>query len=86
MGRWYAGILGPVAFAATLARGLVHAAAAEPTLRIATVCLFAFAGLGYVAGQIAEMVVGESVRARFQDELQARGPASPGRATGEARR
>jgi len=86
MGRLYAGILGPVAFVTTLARGLIDAVAAEPTLKIATLCLFAFAGIGYVAGQIAELVVGESVRARFQDELEAREPAGKEKPGKEARR
>jgi hypothetical protein len=67
----YAGILGPVAFATILARGLIDAGGVEATLKFATLCLFAFAGIGYVAGRIADLLVTESVRTRFEEELQA---------------
>jgi hypothetical protein len=75
----YAGVLGPVAFATILARGLIDASAVETTLKIAICCLFAFAAIGYVAGRIADLMVVESVRARFQQELQAREVASKDR-------
>ena len=76
MGRVYAGILGPLAFATILARSLVDGAGVESTVKIATVCLFAFAAIGYVAGRIADLIVTESVRTRFQAELQVRTPST----------
>jgi hypothetical protein len=76
MGRMYAGILGPVAFATILARGLIDASGAETTAKIATLCLFAFAGIGYLAGRIADQIVTESVRNRFHEQLRAREAAA----------
>lgn len=83
MGRLYAGVLGPIAFAAILARSLVDGGGVETTLKLATCCLFAFAAIGYVVGCIAESIVNDSVRMRFEQEFQAnqkaaaRQPAGP---------
>ncbi|MFV1966988.1 MAG: hypothetical protein ACC628_16300 [Pirellulaceae bacterium] len=76
MGRMYAGVLGPVAFVTTLARGLIDAGGVETTLKVATFCLFAFAAIGYVAGRIADLMVIETVRARIHEEIQARETAT----------
>ena len=72
MGRMYAGVLGPVAFTIIMARSLVDAGGVETTLKVATLCLFAFAAIGYVAGRIADLMVIETVRARINEEIQAR--------------
>ncbi|HEU0067733.1 MAG TPA: hypothetical protein VFQ26_00545 [Nitrospiraceae bacterium] len=72
MGRTYAGILGPLAFTTILARGVFNGSGAESTLILATTCLFAFAGVGYVVGQIADSIVLEAVKFQFNAELQAR--------------
>ena len=69
MGRTYAGVLGSVAFLTVLARSLIEGGGAFATLQLATICLFGFAGLGFVAGQIADMVVFESVRFRISAEM-----------------
>lgn len=74
MGQTYAGILGPIAFLLTVARGLIHGGGAETTLKIACLCLFLFAGVGYLLGRIAEYVVEDSVRARLQIEIDAMEP------------
>ena len=81
MGRMYAGILGPLAFATTLFRGLILADSVEPTLKLAMICLFAFAAAGFVIGSIAEATVLESVRTRFDLEMEARGSSEPASAT-----
>ena len=73
MGRTYAGILGPLAFATVLFRGLILGEGAEPTLKLAMICLFAFAILGLVIGRVAEATVLESVKARFDGELRGGG-------------
>lgn len=65
MGRTYAGILGPLAFTTILVRGLVWGESVDPTLKLAMTCLFAFAGLGFVIGRVAEATILESVRTRF---------------------
>lgn len=70
MGRTYAGILGPLAFATVLFRGLILGDGAEPTLKLAMICLFAFSGLGVVIGRIAEATILESVKTRFDHELR----------------
>jgi hypothetical protein len=70
MARVYAGLLGMLAFAAHLAAGLVHAAAAEVTISRAITSLVAFAIVGYVVGRIAEWVTDESVRGRLTSQLE----------------
>ncbi len=74
MGRTYAGVLGPVAFLTVLTRSLIDGGSPTETLQLAMICLFGFAGLGFVAGQIADMVVMDSIRARFAHE--GRSPAA----------
>ncbi|MEX2176756.1 MAG: hypothetical protein WD872_20485 [Pirellulaceae bacterium] len=69
MGRKYAGILGPLACGMILARGLLHGGGFEATLLAASGGLFLFALLGYVAGQLADQFVRESVRTQFQAAL-----------------
>jgi hypothetical protein len=69
MGRSYAGILGPLAFATAVARGLVEGQGAEATLQAACLAMFAFAALGYVLGRAAALIVDDSVRAGFRAEL-----------------
>jgi hypothetical protein len=69
MGRAYAGILGPLAFALAIARGLVHGWSVEGTLQTATAGLFFFAAFGYIAGQTADYLIRDSVRNRFQSAM-----------------
>lgn len=76
MGRTYAGILGPLAFATILARSLIDGGGSVETLSTALACLFGFAAIGYVAGQIAESIVWEAVRARFNKEMATREQAA----------
>jgi hypothetical protein len=71
MGRSYAGILGPLAFATVIARGVLSQAGLEGTLLAASAALFVFAAIGYVVGQTAAHLVGESVRTQFQVALAA---------------
>lgn len=71
MGRAYAGTLGPLACGMILTRGLVHGAGAEATILAACGGLFLFALIGYVAGQLADQFVRESVAAQFQAALAA---------------
>ena len=72
MGRIYAGVLGPLALVTILVRSLIDAGGVETTLKLATFCLFAFGAIGYVAGRIADMMVIDTVRARINEEIQAR--------------
>ena len=65
MGRTYAGILGPLAFTTILARSVIDNSSVESTMMLATVCLFLFAGIGYLVGQVADSIVLEAVKANF---------------------
>ena len=69
MGRAYAGTLGPLACALVIARGLIAGAGVEPTLLAASGALFAFGLVGYIAGQVADALVRESVRSQFQSAM-----------------
>jgi hypothetical protein len=69
MARAYAGVLGSLACGMILARGLLAGGGLESTIAAACAALFAFAALGWTAGQLAERFVAESVRARFQAAL-----------------
>jgi hypothetical protein len=79
MGQAYAGTLGPLAFGVILARGLIHGGGFESNVLAACGGLFLFAGIGYIAGQLADLFVRESVSTQFQAALAtyeaARNPA-----------
>jgi hypothetical protein len=83
MGRIYAGILGPVAFATVLGRSLVDGGGVDSTVKIAMACLFTFAAIGYIAGRVADQIVHDSVRTRLEAEMAAR--QMPGPTRGAAR-
>lgn len=65
MGRAFASILGPLAFALAIARGVLESAGVEGTLLAASAALFVFAALGYITGQTADYLVSDSVRTQF---------------------
>lgn len=69
MGSSYAGILGPLAFVTVLLRGVVHGSSADSVLVSALVALVIFAVIGYALGIMADRAVLESVRQRFDHEL-----------------
>lgn len=71
MGRKYAGILGPLACATVVVRGLLGRHSVETTLLTGALCLFAFAAIGYVIGELAGWIVAESLTARMNAELAA---------------
>ena len=71
MGRAYAGILGPLAFAITIARGLALGSGVEGTFLAASAALFLFAAIGYVVGQTADYLVSESVQTQFRAAMAA---------------
>ncbi len=41
-------------------------------MMLATTCLFLFAGIGYLVGQLADSIVLEAVKANFDKEVQTR--------------
>jgi len=68
VGRSYAGVLGCLAFLTCIARGLLAASDIQNTLLKATIGLFAFAIVGYIAGRLAAWIVNDSVRSRIAAE------------------
>jgi hypothetical protein len=76
MARIYAGILGLLAFAAVMARGVVHGGSAGATTWQAIVSLFAFATIGYCVGRTAQWVIDDSVRGQLTSQLQNK-PSNP---------
>ena len=91
MGRSYAGVLGPIAFAILIFRGLLADAGVEGTLLAATAGMAVFSAIGYIAGRVAEAVVLDSVQARVAAEIAAHEAAasasgSPGTAQTATRR
>jgi hypothetical protein len=71
MGRIYAGVLGPLAMAVIICRGLKDSAGLEGTLTLAVVALAIYALVGAIVGQIAQATVDESVRLRIEQQLAA---------------
>jgi hypothetical protein len=69
MGRLYAGILGPLAMAVVIGRGVLGSSGVEGTLFTATVYLLLFAAVGAILGHIAEATIDESVRSRLEEQL-----------------
>ncbi len=71
MGRAYAGILGPLAFALAIARGALSGGGVEGTLPAASAALFVFALVGYLAGSLAEFLIRDTVKSRFEQAMAA---------------
>jgi hypothetical protein len=69
LGRAYAGVLGPLAFATIAFRGVLHHAGGLSTIKFATVTLVLFTAIGYVIGAIAEATVRDSVISQFRSGL-----------------
>ena len=68
MGGTYAGILGLVAFATTVAHSLIHGGGTESTLKVAVIYLFLFGAIGFVVGRTAEWTIEDSLRSRLRGE------------------
>jgi hypothetical protein len=69
MGRIYAGILGTLAMAIVICRGLKDSSGIEGTLTLAIVALAVYAIIGSVLGQIAQATVDESVQQKIERQL-----------------
>jgi hypothetical protein len=75
--RIYAGILGPLAFLTSLARGAIHAQPLESSLLQAWVFLLIFAMAGYALGAIAGHTVENDVRLKLAEEQGSKSEQSP---------
>lgn len=69
MGRAYAGILGPLAMAVVICRGVMGSGGVQSTLSLATIYLAIFSVVGALVGTIAQATIDESVRAKLQQQL-----------------
>jgi hypothetical protein len=78
MARIYAGILGLLAFATVVARGVAHENSPNPTIWQACGMLFVFAAVGYVIGSTARWIVEDSVRGQLTSQLASKSPLELG--------
>lgn len=69
MGRVYAGILGPLAMAVVIGRGLLGSGGVEGTLTLAMLYLVLFSVVGAILGQLAQWTIDDSVRAKLEEQL-----------------
>jgi hypothetical protein len=83
MGRTYAGILGPIAFAVVVARCLASRGSVLSALYAAPLALFAFAFIGYIIGNIAERTIVEAIEAKFHAKLRAEEAANTATSRGD---
>ena len=70
MARIYAGILGLLAFATVVARGLAYGGPGGELIWSAVLGMFGFAAVGYAIGRTAQWIVDDSVRGRLAAEMQ----------------
>ena len=73
MGRVYAGILGPLAMAVVMLRGVVCGADLEGTLITGIINLFAFSAVGLILGSIAQSIVDNAVWLKIGQPLEISG-------------
>lgn len=73
MSRIYAGVLGTLAMAVVICRGLIDASGAQSTLASATLWMIVLALVGSILGHLAQTTVDESVRTRLEREMASRG-------------
>ena len=77
MAKLYAGILGLLAFATCVVRGVVAGSGPESSLGTACLAMALFAAIGLVLGLVAQSTVEESVRQRVAAELAAEESMTP---------
>jgi hypothetical protein len=78
MGRSYAALLGCLAFATTIARGLVHGGGLQTTVDTAIGWLVAFAVVGWIVGELAAWIVDDSIRSEMKPDGAGMTPAEAG--------
>jgi hypothetical protein len=79
MARIYAGILGLLAFATVVARGVAHESSLDSTVWMACSMLFVFAAVGYLIGGAARFVVDDSVRGQLALQMAAKPSSNAGK-------
>lgn len=81
MGRTFAGVLGTLAFATTMVRGLLHGGGFQPTVSAAMGWLIGMAVVGAVVGELASWIVADSIRSSLRAEANAETAKQTGTAT-----
>lgn len=76
MGREYGGILGFLAFTTVMLRSFANGGGFDDSIRMALILMFAFAGAGYLIGNIAEQAIRESVLSVLDTEIKSMNSAS----------
>ena len=66
MCRTFGGVMGLVAFATTLAQGLIHHGHVDSTLATASISLFAFGAVGLLVGHIAQWAIEDSLKSQIR--------------------
>ena len=79
MARIYAGILGLLAFATVVARGVAHQSSLDSTIWQACGMLFVFAAVGYLIGSTARWIVDDSVRGQLASQMAAKPSSEAGK-------
>ena len=70
MARRFAAVLGLVAFAVIMTRGIARGGALETAIGDAVVILFLFTLVGAIAGWIAEMIVAEAKNGKSNQAIR----------------
>ena len=71
MGHADAGILGPLAMAVVMLRGVVCGAGREGTLVTGIINLFAFSTVGLILGSIAQSTIDDAICLKLEQPLEA---------------
>lgn len=69
MARAYSGVLGAIALCLVITRGLMTGLPPDEILANGLVVFFAFSGIGFWIGTLAQKTVSESVENRFRQEM-----------------
>ena len=76
MARTYAGILGSIAMAVVICRGMIASGGVESTLTSGLMYLALFTAVGAILGHLAQSTVEESVRSKIEQQLSQSEPAA----------
>lgn len=71
MGRTFAGVLGTLAFATTMVRGLLHGGGFQSTVTSAIGWLIGMSVIGAIVGELAGWIVADSIRHSLRAEANA---------------
>jgi hypothetical protein len=76
VGRSFAAVLGTLAFATTVARGMVHGGGMQSTVEAAIGSSIAFAVVGWIVGELAAWIVDDSIRSELKTDSSGTTPTN----------